>query len=721
MKGKRKRNQYKVGNQAHLLRCVSLTTDQGCSVINGVAPSTAPSTPPSTQVLKNLSMQVLPAPPKLKFSNSTTDLTPKNTTESVWLPRLTEKEFKLYSKESYDKKSYVAPQTEKCATTVKLLRPHKLSDDYLDEYLEDKSTENRTVDRDLNILMINSLIICHLNKSPKCVVPHFELVQETQWGLGWIWKMKCTNCKFISEKYKLFREIDTGRAGRKSATINYGFQTGVINCNIGNDSARLLLTSSCIPPMSKGTMQRITNTVCDKVVKLAENETEQVVESFRKRNETLGLNKNSPIKLQMDGTYQSVHIKSRHKMGQNASQVIGIACENETDNHDIIGFHLVNKLCWVGAWLRGKGYDIECPNHEYCTSNTNRHDPLSEKDLGYEIGKKIAKLDLLVDYCTTDGDAKSVQGLQEAMQEIFDPLWSVNRLADTIHRGQSQFREVLRAKFSVGMFPGATKAQRNDIKIAFANDLKLRSHGIMKCLFAKYNGDRQQISKCLPRIVKSVVNCYSGNCSDTCRWSITLCNGGIKTSWWYKSINLSSHGLQNGSLKPNKTDKLLIESLLEMKLSQTALNQMQFFSNTNKCESVNRTISTYLPKNKNFSRNALGRASAAVLKVNNKRDVALAKTLKAVGCGLGRKSRAVVALKKIRKREIYDCAYQKSLRVKLNRLKARKKQAIDFLLNKRVRNRLISGYKKHQLEPKLCQNSSPKEFVPQPGCSSWPD
>ncbi|CAC5392504.1 unnamed protein product [Mytilus coruscus] len=183
-------------------------------------------------------------------------------------------------------------------------------------------------------------------------------------------------------------------------------------------------------------------------------------------------------------------------MGQNASQAIGIACENETDNHDIIGFHLVNKLCWVGAWLRGKGYDVECPNHEYCTANTNRYDPLR--------------------------------------------------------------------------------------------------------------------------------------------------------------------------------------------------------------------------------RRILGRASAAVLKVNNNRDVALAKTLKAVGCGLGRKSRAVVALKKIRKHEIYDCAYQKSLRVKFNRLKARKKQAINFLLNKRVRKRL-SGYKKHQLEPKLCQNASPKEFVPQPGCSFWPD
>ncbi|CAC5378309.1 unnamed protein product [Mytilus coruscus] len=300
--------------------------------------------------------------------------------------------------------------------------------------------------------MINNLIICHLNKSPKCDVPHFELVQETQWGLGWIWEMKCTKCKFISEKYKLFREINTGRPGTKSATINYGFQTGVINCNIGNDSARLLLTSSCIPPMSKGTMQRITNNVCDKVVKLAENETEQVVENFRRRNQTLGLNKNSPVKLQMDGTYQSVHIKSRHKMGQNASQAIGIACENETDNHDIIGFHLVNKLCWVGAWLRGKGYDVECPNHEYCTANTNRYDPLSEKDLGYEIGKKWPNLIYLWTIVLLMGMQKSVQGLQEAMQEIFDPLWSVNRLADTIHRGQSQFREVLRAKFSVGMF-----------------------------------------------------------------------------------------------------------------------------------------------------------------------------------------------------------------------------------------------------------------------------
>ncbi|CAC5388477.1 unnamed protein product [Mytilus coruscus] len=77
-------------------------------------------------------------------------------------------------------------------------------------------------------------------------------------------------------------------------------------------------------------------------------------------------------------------------MGQNASQAIGIACENETNNHDIIGFHLINKLCWVVAWLCSRGYDVECPNHEYCTANSNRYDPLSEKDLGYEIENSTA-------------------------------------------------------------------------------------------------------------------------------------------------------------------------------------------------------------------------------------------------------------------------------------------------------------------------------------------
>ncbi len=40
-------------------------------------------------------------------------------------------------------------------------------------------------------------------------------------------------------------------------------------------------------------------------------------------------------------------------MGQGASQVIGVACEGETDQHNVISYHIVDKLCRVVAWLLG--------------------------------------------------------------------------------------------------------------------------------------------------------------------------------------------------------------------------------------------------------------------------------------------------------------------------------------------------------------------------------
>lgn len=718
MKGKRKRPKFKPGNQACLLSSKCMVTEKEFQDLSKCAPPTTSISTPSTSVSPSPNIDVLNSQSTDAVSPIQCDL-PCN--ESVWLPRLDENKFKLYAKQSFDGTMYTNPTSHESQRHVKLLRPLKISEECLDEYLDDDCVENRVLNRDLTISMINRLNMSHSSESPTCNEPYFEIVDEKQWGLGWCWQLKCSKCKFVSESYKLYKEIDKCTAGRKAGAINYGFQTGVMNTSIGNNDARLILTSAGIPPISTTGMQGIANKVSDKIVDLAEQDTKRVVENLQERNLNLGLNKNHPIKVQMDGTYQSVTIKSRNKMGQNTSQAIGIACENETDDHSVISYHFLNKLCWVGSWLRNQGYDdIKCPDHVNCTANIDSYESLSEKKLGYNIGMKIGKQDLLVDYCTTDGDSSSVAGLRDAMQELFGPLWSVNRQADTIHRGQSQFRQGLKAKFSENMFPGSTKAQKNEIQLAFSNDIKHRSYGIMKSLFAKYNGDKKLIAKCLPRIVKSVVNCYSGKCGDTCRWSVTLCRGGLKQSWWYKSISLSSHGLKNGSLNPTEKDKVLMSQLLEMKLSQSALEQMKFFGNTNKCEYVNRVISTCLPKNKTFSRNAPGRSAAGVLKVNFKPEVALVKSLKAVGCPISKNSRAHQELKKKRKRRLYDKAYKDDVRTKWRKLRARKKQATEFVEYRRQnKSKLKSGYRKHKLEPKISNVCDDAKYEPQPGCSFW--
>ena len=89
----------------------------------------------------------------------------------------------------------------------------------------------------------------------------------------------------------------------------------------------------------------------------------------------------------MDGRYNLTTISSREKPGQNASQAIGIACETMTEKQYIIAAAIQNKLCWTGAWLRGKGMEVECAGgHPDCTANTYRQAPLSEYELGKAIG-----------------------------------------------------------------------------------------------------------------------------------------------------------------------------------------------------------------------------------------------------------------------------------------------------------------------------------------------
>ncbi|OWF35129.1 hypothetical protein KP79_PYT26098 [Mizuhopecten yessoensis] len=64
-------------------------------------------------------------------------------------------------------------------------------------------------------------------------------------------------------------------------------------------------------------------------------------------------------------------------MQPNASQ----GFRNESGYYtSLVARTLQNKLCWTGAWLRGKGYDVNCPGargHPDCTANTDRYDGLS--------------------------------------------------------------------------------------------------------------------------------------------------------------------------------------------------------------------------------------------------------------------------------------------------------------------------------------------------------
>lgn len=148
---------------------------------------------------------------------------------------------------------------------------------------------------------------------------------------------------------------------------------------------------------------------------------------------------------------------------------------------------------------------------------------------------------------------------------------------------------------------------------------------------------------------------------------VTLCKGGKKTSWWHKSVGLWAHNLEPGDLKLNQKDKVILKSLLGMVLSISALNEMKLNTTTNKCESVNRTISVSLPKNKTYSRNAKSRALSGLLRANNGIDMAVCTTLASLGAPLGAQSQSLKALQRIKQMSEYSIKHAKSVNQKKKR------------------------------------------------------
>ncbi len=89
-------------------------------------------------------------------------------------------------------------------------------------------------------------------------------------------------------------------------------------------------------------------------------------------------------------------------MGQNASQAIGVAVEKHTDEQQIVGLFVENKLCWVGSWLRNRGFHVTCPGHANCTATMPDADPIAPcHSRHWLLGAKALPEAILSEYFVT--------------------------------------------------------------------------------------------------------------------------------------------------------------------------------------------------------------------------------------------------------------------------------------------------------------------------------
>jgi len=554
----------------------------------------------------------------------------------------------------------------------------------------------RMVDKEKLEEMINSVIRLHIVQFRDCDKPTVKIATEKKWGLGWKFQLRCESCKFTSPKYKLYKEIKTNKPGPNPAAINRSFQAGLQDTPMGNTRARYLLAATDIPPPARSAMQRASNVVGMMTKHLNEKDMQDKLELVRKTNEMRGVEKPAEINVAFDGRYNSISIGHSKKPGQGSSQAIGTACETVTDREFIVGMAVENKLCWTGAWLRGKGFHVKCPGgHPDCTANLAAVAPHSEYEMAKKIGTQFLKQQMFVRHVTTDGDAKAAAGFQDAYK-VLHPMWKVERLSDPTHLGRSQFRKCMSATFSKDMFPGVkTRDVFKGKQKILSQDVKARCSLVFKKLMEETVGDMRLVKSQLPLVLESTLLCYSGDCSK-CRRHAKVCGGGHTTSWWTKSAFLGPHKITG--LNMTSQDESILLEILKMKLSYSAAEQLKLNTDTQKCEAVNRSLSVSLPKNVNYSRNFEARAHSAVHRLNNKVGKSLEDKIEHLGATLSPVTKR--ALSQIQKESEYHKEYRKRPETQRRAIQRHGSMIKTHLQYRQLSSSRQSDYRKGQLDLK---------------------
>ncbi|XP_064629312.1 uncharacterized protein LOC135488596 isoform X1 [Lineus longissimus] len=374
----------------------------------------------------------------------------------------------------------------------------------------------------------------------------------------------------------------------------------------------------------------------------------------------------------------------------------GLCVENVTDERKIIDIEVKTKLCWIGAAMRAKGFEVKCgatgtnvdERHSKCTANFPEADAFRE----YDLGVAFEKQGLHVEHLTTDGDSSSFKGLTDATKKLFGGLFTVKHQLDSIHLHQAQTRAGHRAEFSKGMFPGRTAEERTLLKTTFLNDLRVRSSKILQSLFKRCNGDLDRIMGYLYDTVACVVNCYGGDCTGCPQNEFSLCSG-TTGSWWHKSTRWSSYG-EIPKLKMTVIDKNLVHLVLEVCLSKGALRQLSLRVTTQGVESKNRGLLASDPKIVTRSRNSTPRFHSAAHRMNHNIAESGRRKLKWFNIEVDTCCRPMKVLDRIAMNRQYTVRYKRSARHQQLAGVLKNIRATDYFTKKKNKTR-GGDYNKH--------------------------
>ena len=578
----------------------------------------------------------------------------------------------------------------------KILRPRPENAEIVDTYLKapdqscnpDQKTYKLFQQHALQV-MINTEIKNHMLFMQGCTGNlNFDTESQIKWGLAWQERFKCDVCGFVSNYHKLYEEVESNKRGRKAAKINIGAQIGLMHSPISNKNFSEILNTANIISPSMSALQKCSNKVSELVEQINRDDMKSIRENLVKENKLLGLSNEKLVRVESDARYNNPIFSGGNTPFQAGTQVSQVMCENMSNDKKIISLFTGNKLCVVASRLRGKGFDIKCPNHVgVCTANLAEDAPIgNEAYYSSQCATEVSD-HLEISHITTDGDSKCYLGVKTVHGQ------NVESLRDVRHLSESLKRAIMKCTFCPCLFSGVNKSNQ---KSRFALDIKARCVAELNKSFTLHKGELHLIKAHMPAVMETIIMCYKGYCGYSCRVNSYVC-AGLPSNHWEKNYIANDR-----SCKMTFEDEQKIMNCIQILLGSKSLELVRFLTSTQKSEAFNRSLSRCNPKNVTFARNFSGRAHCAVHMRNHKYANSVLILTEKLGAGIAQGSSVARQLKQ---KHVIEISLSKRKLLQSSKLKRAMSRKRKFDMHARIHYPVPIYYQKGLADPLYAQIS----------------
>ena len=545
---------------------------------------------------------------------------------------------------------------------VKVMRPRAtLEDDTDDTESGGASPEENETYRIFNMQKVEDLwniaITGHKQYMQYCCGRLvWDYASEKAQGLCWSERLRCKDCGYTSQYYKLFQDIRTGKKGRPAGDLNIRLQVGLSHTMISNSAIQRLLAITSIPPPSTTGLQHQANKVGDQIVALNEKDMRDLRIKIKDMNEKKGLGRDAGIRAAIDSKYNTKLNAGRGKTPfQPSTQSTCSLVEHESGKNWIVGVDVSNKLCAKCSRIRKDAE--ECTHDGTCSATLPLTASIGDEQASAK--KLVQRWDsesaLTIDYVTSDGDSHAAQGIADGQGK------PVINLLDTRHFGEALGRNVEKLNFDAEATGCTTAKDRLQIMKLFALNVKRRVNAEWKTAYNVYTNNLDMLINKLSYAVDAIVDCYSGNCGSPCENHSFACSGGEGGKRWCHQSYLENIKVP---FNLNEDEKYQLRQAINVRLGPHGIKRSKFNTNTQFNEAANRAYTAYNPQQVTMSRNAPSRVHAAAHKLNFGLSDSIKMKLQYVGTPMKMGTRAARALKKLQQAQKVRAETQKSSKAK---------------------------------------------------------